>query len=273
MTSNQEVEIKAFLKKEEYLSVLSARGFNNEKLTDDEVAVLRNAKVNIEGLLEIYDLDKDLHKRLERILLNIINTEPIKYENTEQKSYKNSTENKYTENSLSVAIKKELHNPPKEIDDEEYFLVKENILSHQEIESLSTYENDILSSPKCVGGLIEIYKKLGGFNRLFATISTYIVAMTTNMVIGKFFVTDAVMPVYGVLSSLLKLILNLSLLKALVNMTLDIFYMITPACRNKLILKNYDTGTIQSLVSAEARLTPVIENNISTTKTENKQKG
>lgn len=273
MTSNQEVEIKAFLKREEYLYVLSTRGFNNEKLTDDEIDVLRNAKINIESLLEIYDLDKDIHKRLERILLNIINTEPIKYEDTEQKSYENSTKNKYTENSLSVAIKKELHNPPKEIDDEEYFLAKENILSPQEIESLSKNENDILSSPKCVDGMIEIYKKLGGFNRLFVIILTYIVIMPINMVMGKFIVKDVIMPLYSTLSLLLKCTLNLSLSLALINIALDIFYMVTPAYRNKLILKNYDTGTIQSLVSAEARLTPVIENKISTTKTENKQKG
>ena len=258
MTEQQVLEINAFLDKEDNITKLAKRGYNGETLTEYELALLENAKGNINEILKIYDLDSELNKRLNKLLLYIINVKQLDkvIQNKEVKS----------ESTLSIAIKDSIKaKENKELTlNSKWYLNKELVLTTNEISLLRNREYDIINDKEKNRDSVVIYNKLGGLNRTMIMLAFMIAYTIMCVVIGKVIGldTETVIPFFTTVKSLTTMCITLALTLNTVQLVVDLMYIMIPDTRNLFRLGDGDLSRVKMLVSPEARLTPIIKYSI-----------
>ena len=259
MTKQQKYELKAFFEKEEYITELSKRGYSGEKLTDVELDVLRNAKTNIQSLMEIHDLDKETYNKLNNILLNIINTNPIKTEKEER--VENITG---AENSLSIAIKKELHTSENEKAEliktgEEKHLNEEYMLSFDESYELAEAKDKILAQTQRLNTL-QIYSQFGKLTKTIMTfLSILAVFIVDDVVMGAFGAGTVLHPVTVALTTVVDMVATLLIMIQVIRVAFDTMYLGLPSIREEIAVHSELGNILLHIISPEARLTPIVE--------------
>ena len=227
MTNQQVNELKAFNKQKNYISELALRGFHEEKLTQVEVDTLLNARDNLNVLLDIWDLDCETKDELTKIFLNIINTPEIKMYDYKKEIQSEEEKGTGSDNSLSVAIKKEIHSKS---NDKVTTDLELKYISDKDLISMWDAKEYILSNS--ITNKAEIYCRLGGYKKVISLVGMIILQGIAH------FISKLNLPMVDTVSIMLIFISLMGIVLQLINLTCDSMYIANSEARDMLLSKN-----------------------------------
>lgn len=234
MTEEQKLNLQAFNNKKDYISVLAKRGYNGEKLTKDEIFALLNARDNLMDLVSIWDLNEDTKKELDRIIIDIINVPEIKEFDHSGKLSLSEDKITSTESTLSVAIKKELHNSVIDGTDK-----AEKYISDRELQSMWEARETILANS--ITNSMKIYMILGGKARILSTLLLVLLTVIVSKLLYP------VIPFIGPVLAMQKMVCAMCIMLTTFTLIIDFMYINIESIRDMLVQSTQD-GNMKSTI-------------------------